>query len=158
MARKKITASLPPTEQHHPVFDDLHPDEGDPVPVDAGEDEQQQDAPLLPPSGVNSQPLLLPSQSEAIRQALGELGRDAPVNRVQDWIKSHYSMDVAPSNVYQAKNKLGGHKAATKPPTHTSGPFGDPMVSLSELTTIRDLGDKVGWDRLQQIIDLLRPD
>ncbi len=155
MARKKITESLVPPLP--PPEELSHPDEGDaeePL-YDVGE-EDLKDTPSLPPPGVNNQPL--PSKSEAIRQALADLGMHASVQQVQAWIKDHYNMEVAATNIYQAKNKLGGPKAATKPLTHTKSPLGDPMVSLSELTTIRDLGDKVGWDRLQQIIDILRPD
>lgn len=94
------------------------------------------------------------SKAEAIRLAFSALGESVPVSVVRSWVKEHHGLDVAPTNVYQIKNKAkAGGSVARVPSKKTLPPVNG--FTVNDIHEVRGLIDRLGRDGLADLFKAL---
>jgi hypothetical protein len=121
------------------------------------------------------------SKKEAVRLALGELGRDAKPAQLRPYIKETFGLDMTPAHITTAKGELlrgkggkgkatKGKKAAPKLPTTATAPAPPAQppakapaggsrsgggIRLEDIEAVQGLLGRVGADTLRGLIDVL---
>jgi hypothetical protein len=93
------------------------------------------------PAGPSSAPARI-NKTDAMRQALGELGRDAKPAPIQAFLKDRFNLEMSTQLVYKYKSDL---KAAKKPAAKKAGPkkrAPEPAVQPSSANTSPAQGGK----------------
>jgi hypothetical protein len=104
---------------------------------------------------------------EAVRQALGKLGKDASRPEIQKFIKNNFRLDITPDHISNCKAELRKRKGPAKkavsqqpaaqkhePKKPASGPKAD-GISLTDIDTVKDLVERVGAGSLRKLIDVM---
>jgi hypothetical protein len=105
------------------------------------------------------------TKMEAVRQALGKLGKDASRPEIQKFVKDTYGLQMTLDHISNCKGELRKKKgaaksAAAKPPaakTELKKPAAPRSngISLTDIETVKDLVDRVGPDSLRKLISVL---
>lgn len=91
------------------------------------------------------------NKSEAIRQVLQEHGLDTPPAKVKEILAAR-GIEVSPSNVYQAKARMGGGSVRKKRASNG----GSDDNNYDELLTVKEFAKEVGGlERLKRLCDVL---
>jgi hypothetical protein len=106
------------------------------------------------------------SKMDAVRQALGELGKDAKPRDIQQHVKERYGIDMTLQHISTYKSSLlrkrrgrrsrkrraEGEQAAT--PERTRG-GSSAQITLADLRALKELADRIGNTRLREIAELV---
>jgi hypothetical protein len=107
------------------------------------------------------------TRKEAVRQALGTLGKDATRSDIQKFIKDKYGFQMTLDHISNCKGEIRkekGHKkpAVAKPPTVQKEKPKQPAsvrqgsgISLTDIETVKDLVERVGAHSLKKLIDVM---
>jgi hypothetical protein len=93
---------------------------------------------------------------QALREAIGALGRDAKNKDLEEHIRSKHGPAAVPANMSVAKSSIlkqlrrGGAKAAPKPTARATDSF-----SIDDLRQVKELAGRLGKDRVKELVDLL---
>jgi hypothetical protein len=109
------------------------------------------------------------SKLEAVRRSLAELGNDTKPLALQDHLRKKYGIDMDPSYISKYKSlvlttakkrKVSKPKAAVvatvvvaPPVARMPGPTGG--ISLDDLRALKGLGDRLGADKVCELVGLL---
>lgn len=94
------------------------------------------------------------SKMQMVSSALQELGADAAPKEIQSHVSGRHGVELSTTMISSYKSNIlkkqggGGRRGGT-----TGGPGGG--VGLKDLTTLRELIDRVGAAELQQLIKVL---
>jgi hypothetical protein len=101
------------------------------------------------------------TRKEAVRQALGTLGKDASRSDIQKFIKDKYSFEMNLDHISTCKGEIQkeqGHKKTVaqkaEPKPLASAPP-DSGISLKDIEAVKDLVERVGVASLKQLIDVM---
>jgi hypothetical protein len=113
------------------------------------------------------------AKAEAVRRALGDLGRDAKPLELKDHILKRYGIEMSAKHVSTEKRKAllqgagkGKAVAAGAPAQSSAARTAEPrepapapaaesvLVGLDDVVKIKDLVDRVGASSLKQLIDV----
>jgi hypothetical protein len=103
----------------------------------------------------------LTNKTEAVRRALDELGPDAKPLDIQVFVKDRFGVEISTKvvSVYKAElGKRGRRRGKPKGKSVTVAPApraGHGEVTLTDLRAMRELSDRVGTRRLQELLELL---
>ena len=115
------------------------------------------------------------SKMEAVRRALGDLGKDAKPAALQPYIKDKFGLDMTPEHITTCKGSIlkasrkgkgkGKGKAAAAKPTPADAPVAKAAtkaesakvagISLPDIQKVKELVGRVGADSLRTLIDVL---
>ncbi len=121
------------------------------------------------------------SKVEGVRRAIQELGKDAPADEIQAFMKDRFGLDITKDHLYVAKGQVlrEGKPKAAKPgrkkkrgrprkarqekPQVTAQPAvaavrggnGKGNIDLEDIQTIKGLVERIGAGQLLSLIDLL---
>jgi hypothetical protein len=114
------------------------------------------------------------SKTEAVRQALAELGNDAPMPAIQAYVKDHFGIEMPKNHYYacktrilqmaakkQAAAKKAQPRALVQPAaaSSSSAPTKKATASrpilMEDILLVKELVGRVGSDKLKSVIDLL---
>jgi hypothetical protein len=115
------------------------------------------------PAG-NGEPVeKLTNKAEAIRRALAKLGNKAPPAEIQEFIKTHFGVEMTTKVISVYKSKLAkkqgkpGRKpkeagavgeAAPKPAAHGG-------VSFKDMWLVKEISDRLGPARMRELVALM---
>jgi hypothetical protein len=115
------------------------------------------------PAGESQVEERLTNKAEAIRRALAKLGNKALPAEIQDFIKTHYAVEMTTKVISVYKSKLAKKKgkpgrkpkeagavgeAAPKPVAH-----GD--VTFKDMRTVKEISDRLGPARMRELVALV---
>jgi hypothetical protein len=116
-------------------------------------------------TGQNGQPGEMPaSKMDAVRRALGVLGRKASPSEIQEFVKDSWGIEMSAkmASVYKSKTRKGGKRGrpGRKPKGESAvtaaAPRGAALgVSFRDLRTIKDLSERLGHSRLQELVEIM---
>jgi hypothetical protein len=106
---------------------------------------------------------------QALREAIGALGRDAKNKDLEEHIRSKHGAGAVPANISVAKSnilkQMRGRKgkAKAKKAAAPAEVKGAPMpaaratdsFSMDDLRRVKELAGKLGKDRVKELVDLL---
>jgi hypothetical protein len=109
------------------------------------------------------------TKTDAVRQALSTLGKDASRADIQKFVKDKHGYQMTPDQIstykWEIQRKKGHTKkavavqpAAKKPEPKSPTPAPAPKsngISLEDIETVKDLVERVGADTLRQLIGVL---
>jgi hypothetical protein len=125
------------------------------------------DAPQPPTTGNGNEATGTPANKlDAVRQALGELGKNAKPRDIQQHIKERHGIDMTLQHISTYKSSLRkkrrgrrgrkhraeGEQAAT--PVRTRG-GSSAQITLADLRALKELADRIGNTRLREIAELV---
>jgi hypothetical protein len=105
----------------------------------------------------------LTNKAEAIRRALAKLGKKAMPAEIQDFIKTHFGVEMTTKLISVYKSKLVKKKGkpgrkpkeaeavSSEPPKHAT----HEGVSFKDLRTVKELSDRLGPARMRELVELL---
>ena len=107
------------------------------------------------------------TKMEAVRQALGKLGKDASRPDIQKFVKDTYGLQMTLDHISNCKGELRKKKgpaktavaqqsaaAKSEPKKPASGPKAH-GISLEDIDTVKDLVERVGAGSLRKLIDVM---
>ena len=116
------------------------------------------------------------TKMEAVRQALGKLGKDASRPEIQKFVKDTYGLQMTLDHISNCKGELRKKKGPAKtaasqqpakaavsqqpaaqkhePKKPASGTKGH-AIGLKDIDTVKDLVERVGAESLRQLIGVL---
>jgi hypothetical protein len=123
------------------------------------------DAPQPPTTGNGNEATGTPANKmDAVRQALGELGKDAKPRDIQQHIQERYGIAMTPEHVSTYKSSLlrkGKGRRGRKPkgegaPAPASpAARGEATIRLRDLRALKELADRIGGTRLRELAELV---
>src|SRR5437660_1560452 len=104
------------------------------------------------------------NKMDAVRQALGELGRDAQPADIQGFLKARFGLDMKANMISSYKSSLlrkgakrgrpgrkpKGEGAPASPPARGAG-----AISLRDLRALKELADRIGGTKLRELAELV---
>ena len=105
----------------------------------------------------------LTNKTEAVRRALAKLGNRAMPLEIQDFIKTHFGVEMTTKVISVYKSKLVKKKgkpgrkpkvvgevaeAAPKPAAHGG-------VTFKDLRTVKEISDRLGPTRMRELVELM---
>jgi len=118
------------------------------------------------------------SKLEAVRRALNELGDDAKPQEIADHLKNKFQLDITLAHVsnYKSKIQRAGKKNRGRPRkivaatataqemqgrsndsqrTRPAGERGSGSISIEDIKAVKELADRLGMDKLQDLARVL---
>ena len=107
------------------------------------------------------------TKTDAIRDALDDLGKKAKPLQLQEHIRSKFGMEISTSHISSSKtglvkNGAGKGKRGRKPkapgtPASTSAPAGRDSdgISVEDVRVVKELTHRIGADKVRALTDLL---
>jgi hypothetical protein len=108
------------------------------------------------------------SKMEAVRQALRELGPDAPIAKILPFIKERFNVVMSPEMAYNYKStakkqmrggKRRGRKPGRKPAAAAANgrrtAAAGAAISLDDIQAVKTLVDRIGADKVRSIAAVL---
>lgn len=112
------------------------------------------------------------SKMEAVRRAIGKMGKDAMPIQMKPWILEQFGIDMSADHISVCKGKIVGKakKGSAKKPSQPAAPTAvqkAPVVrpaalpavagavSLQDVATLKTLLERVGPNSLRTLIELL---
>jgi hypothetical protein len=96
------------------------------------------------------------SKMEAMRRAIGEIGRDCKPADYQVFIKSKFGLEMSADMISNYKSTLlkdGATKSTVQTPQAQAKPAGG--FKLDELAAVKALSDKIGAEKVLQLAQVL---
>ena len=115
------------------------------------------------PAG-NGEPVeKLTNKAEAVRRALAKLGKKALPGEIQDFIKTHYGVEMTTKVISVYKSKLVKKKGKPGPKPKEAGAVGEAApktvthggVSFKDLRTVKEISDRLGPVRMRELVELV---
>ena len=115
------------------------------------------------PAG-NGEPVeKLTNKAEAIRRALAKLGKKALPAEIQDFIKTHFGVEMTTKviSVYKSKLVKKKGKPGRKPKLVGATVEAAPKavahggVSFKDLRTVKEISDRLGPTRMRELVELV---
>jgi hypothetical protein len=105
---------------------------------------------------------------EAVRQALGKLGKDASRPDIQKFVKDNYGHQMTLDHISNCRGELRKRKGSSKtavsqqpaaqkqePKKPATGPKAN-SISLTDIETVKDLVERVGAGSLKGCLQMVR--
>jgi hypothetical protein len=111
------------------------------------------------------------TKTDAVRQALAELGRDAKPTQIREWINETFQIDVEPNSISALKTMMNKQKPLGRK-GHLSKKVKKSSVSrvssvravtasvsagftLAEIHSVKQVIDQIGADKVQKLATVL---
>jgi hypothetical protein len=107
---------------------------------------------------------VLTNKLEGVRRAVRALGKDATPADILKFLKEHFDIDMTAKMVSSYKSLVLKQRAAKRqaarqtrdePPRPQAPPRGD--VSLEDIRTLKEVGDRLGPEQFRELIEILYP-
>jgi len=101
------------------------------------------------------------SKMGAVRLAIGTLGLDAATQALHDHIQREYRMDIDKNYISSYKSTLRRQAGVSSGRGRGAGAGGRPpkadasRIGMDDIRAVRQLADRIGADRLRELIKLL---
>jgi hypothetical protein len=118
------------------------------------------------PAGKSQVEEKLTNKAEAIRRALAKLGKRALPAEIQDFVKTHFGIEMTTKVISVYKSKLikkKGKKGKRGRKPKETGVVSEPApkttahegVSFRDLRHVKEIGDRLGHARIRELVELL---
>jgi hypothetical protein len=105
------------------------------------------------------------SKMDAVRDALQHLGRKAKPLEIQDYVRTHLSVEMSPSMISNYKSylkKKGGRlgRGGRKAKAAASAPAAAPAVTeggftVEDIRLVKKLADQIGAEKVRDLAEVL---
>jgi hypothetical protein len=98
------------------------------------------------------------SKMEGMRRALAELGYETSTKDLQAFLESEFGIEMDTNMIsnYKSSLKAAANKStAAKPATPSAKPVVTTGISLDEIRAVKDVVDKIGAEKVRQLVDVL---
>src|SRR5262249_23517446 len=104
------------------------------------------------------------TKTDAVKQALANLGNDAMPLAIRDHIKSKFGIDMDPNLISNYKStllkKAGGRRGRGGRPKRQGVPAtaratAQGGITLEDIRAVKDLAERIGADKVRQLVDVL---
>jgi hypothetical protein len=121
--------------------------------------------PEAPKSGSGQRNGKALSKLEAVRRTMAELGNDAKPLAIQAHLKKTFGIDMDPKLISNYKNlvkKTAGGKPKGRKPKAAEAAQAPALrartaggISLDDIRAVKELSDRLGADKVRELVDLL---
>jgi hypothetical protein len=96
------------------------------------------------------------NKGEMVRQALSELGQDAPNRKILDWFQNK-GVDISASHISNIKKQLLGERGASRQRGDGArGRSAAAMLKLDEIRLLKELILRIGASEVHEVVDLFQ--